>query len=123
MEIHEAIPKLAALAQETRLAVFRLLIGAGHDGIAAGDIAAALEVPAPTLSFHLTQLKQAGLLERRRRSRSIIYTVDFEGVQALFRYLAADCCEGRPELCGFETKSCTPAAKKKGRICRTKAKN
>jgi DNA-binding transcriptional ArsR family regulator len=123
MEIYEAIPKLAALAQETRLAVFRLLIGAGQMGLAAGDIGAALRVPAPTLSFHLTQLTQAGLLERRRRSRSIIYTVDFEGVQGLFRYLAADCCEGRPELCGFETNPCTPATKKKGRACRTKARN
>lgn len=123
MEIQDAIPKLAALAQETRLAVFRLVIGAGHRGLAAGDIGVALGVPAPTLSFHLAQLTQAGLLERRRNSRSIIYTVDFEGVQGLFRYLAADCCEGRPELCGFETKSCSSTAKKKGRTCRTTAKD
>ncbi|MBZ0149802.1 MAG: metalloregulator ArsR/SmtB family transcription factor [Pseudorhodoplanes sp.] len=123
MELQDAIPKLAALAQETRLAVFRLLIGAGHKGLAAGDIAAALDVPAPTLSFHLAQLTQAGLLERRRNSRSIIYTVDFEGVQSLFRYLAADCCEGRPELCGFDTKSCSSTAKKNRRTCRTKARN
>jgi DNA-binding transcriptional ArsR family regulator len=123
MEIQDAIPKLAALAHETRLSVFRLVIGAGHKGLAAGDIGAALGVPAPTLSFHLAQLTQAGLLERRRNSRSIIYTVDFEGVQGLFQYLAADCCEGRPELCGFETESCTSTVKKKGRACRTKAKN
>ncbi len=126
MEIKDATPKLAALAQETRLAIFRLLIGAGHDGLVAGDIATELDVPPPTLSFHLAQLTQAGLLERRRRSRSIVYTVDFEGVQGLFQYLMADCCGGRPELCGFEavmTKSCSRSTKKKGRTCRTKTKN
>jgi len=126
MKIKDATPKLAALAQETRLSIFRLLIEAGHDGLAAGDIAAALDVPAPTLSFHLAQLTHAGLLERRRRSRSIVYTVDFEGVQGLFQYLMADCCGGRPELCGFETKTkktCSSTTKKRGRACRTKAKN
>lgn len=123
MEIKDAIPKLAALAQETRLAVFRLVIGAGHNGLAAGDIGAALQVPAPTLSFHLAQLTQAGLLERRRDSRSIIYTVNFGGVQSLFRYLAADCCEGRPELCGFETNACSPGPTKKKKPCRTTAKS
>lgn len=126
MELKDAIPKLSALAQETRLSIFRLLVKAGHGGLAAGDIAATLDVPAPTLSFHLAQLAQAGLLERHRRSRSIIYTVDFEGVQGLFRYLMADCCGGRPELCGFETKTgrtCAPSKRKKGRTCRAKTRD
>lgn len=101
MKMKKATQKLAALAQETRLSVFRLLVEAGESGLSAGEIAETLDVPAPTLSFHLAQLTEAALLVRSRKSRSIIYAVDFDGVQGLLRYLMADCCQGQPELCGI----------------------
>ena len=124
--MNDAVVKLNALAQETRLSVFRLVVGAGLDGMAAGRIATRLDVPAPTLSFHLMHLTQAGLLVRKRRGRSILYAVDFEGVQGLFHYLVSDCCQGRPELCGLETPHpavCKAKAKNKRATCQTRAKS
>lgn len=100
MEIKHAVQMIGSLAQETRLTVFRLLVRQGTEGLAAGDIAAALDVPAPTLSFHLSQLAAAGLLTSTRQGRSILYSVDFSGVRSLFEYLMEDCCQGRSELCG-----------------------
>jgi ArsR family transcriptional regulator len=100
MKILTAIEALQGLAQETRLEVFRLLVKAGHDGMPAGDIASALDVPAPTLSFHLNHLCNAGLIERRREGRSLWYSVHFEQVRGLLAFLTEDCCQGRPELCG-----------------------
>lgn len=100
METKAAVNALSSLAQETRLAIFRLLVKVGHEGLPAGEIAKALDVPAPTLSFHLNHLTQAGLLESDRRGRSIVYTVRFDGVRTLFQYLMEDCCQGRPDLCG-----------------------
>jgi len=106
METQHAINALASLAQETRLAVFRLLVKAGPQGLAAGEIAEALEVPAPTLSFHLRHLTHAGLLVSRRESRSIVYSVQFDGVQALLAFLTEDCCQGMQTPC--EPGECTP---------------
>ncbi|HNR31903.1 MAG TPA: metalloregulator ArsR/SmtB family transcription factor [Candidatus Hydrogenedentes bacterium] len=100
MEIQDAIRALAALAQETRLAVFRLLVRAGPDGMPAGAIAETLGAPPATLSFHLSHLHDAGLLERRRYGRSLWYSVDFAGFRTLVEYLQEDCCQGRAELCG-----------------------
>jgi len=100
MEIKLAVQMMASLAQDTRLAVFRLLVRKGPEGLPAGDIAAALDVPAPTLSFHLSQLESAGLITSTRQGRSILYGVDFAGVRSLFEYLMEDCCQGRSELCG-----------------------
>jgi ArsR family transcriptional regulator len=99
MESKSAVRALGALAQDTRLALFRLLVEAGPDGLAAGDIAERLGVPAPTLSFHLSQLSHAGLVVSLRQGRSILYSADFETMQALVDFLTQSCCGGRPELC------------------------
>ncbi len=99
MELKDATTQLSALAQDNRLAVFRLLIRAGAPGLPAGQIAAALEVPPNTLSSQLSILSSAGLIEGRRRGRSVIYAVRFERVSALLVYLMQDCCGGRPEIC------------------------
>ena len=99
MEAKTAIEALAALAQETRLAVFRLLVREGPDGLPAGAIAEQHQIPAPTLSFHLSQLNAAGLVISRRDGRSIVYAVNFAGMRDLLAFLVEDCCAGRPELC------------------------
>ena len=100
MERIDAIGALAALAQETRLAVFRLLIKVGPNGLPAGKVAARVGVPPATLSFHLGQLERAGLIRSRRQSRSIIYAADIEGTRRLIAFLTEDCCQGQPEICG-----------------------
>ncbi len=105
-----AIGALAALAQETRLAIFRLLVRQGPEGLAAGTIAERLDIPAPTMSFHLAQLSRAGLVTSRREGRSILYAADYRGMNALLTYLTEDCCQGRPEICGTGTAACGPAA-------------
>jgi len=99
MKSRDAIEALSALAQETRLAIFRLLVRQGPDGMAAGTIGERLDIPAPTLSFHLAQLSRAGLVGSRRDGRSILYAADYRGMNALLAYLTEDCCQGRPELC------------------------
>lgn len=101
MEKIEAVDTLAALAQDTRLDVVRLLVVVGAEGLAAGEIANRLAVAPATLSFHLQQLKQAGLLGVRRDGRSLIYAIDFERMGALLDYLKQDCCGGRQEFCGL----------------------
>jgi len=104
MKQKDALSALAALAQDTRLAVFRHLVAVGPDGAAAGDIAHAVKVAAPTLSFHLKELEQARLITSRRQSRSIIYSADYARMRALLGFLMDDCCRGRPEICGFAAK-------------------
>lgn len=99
MEITRGAQALAALAQESRLAAFRLLVRAGAPGLCAGDIAQALGIPHNTLSTHLATLNRAGLIRSRREGRSIIYSVDFDGTRALLGFLIEDCCQGTPELC------------------------
>ena len=94
MESKAAIAALGALAQEHRLALFRLLVRAGEGGMAAGAIAGALGVPNSSLSFHLAQLSRAGLVRQERRHRSIIYRADYAGMNALVGYLMENCCEG-----------------------------
>lgn len=101
MKSSHALQAFAALAQETRLEILQLLIRHGDTEVAAGEIAAALNVPAPTLSFHLNQLSAAGLIRSRRESRSILYCVDMETVRGLIDFLVQDCCEGQPERCGM----------------------
>lgn len=100
MNTQAAIDALSALAQETRLATFRLLVQSGPDGLSAGEIARRLDVQPATLSFHLTQLERAGLIASHRQSRRIIYAADFEGMRGLLDFLTQDCCQGRPEICG-----------------------
>ncbi len=99
MELNEAVAALAALAQETRLAIFRLLVEAGPDGIPAGQLAQALDVPPATLSFHLKELAHAGLAHTRPAGRFVFYSADFEQMAALMTYLTHNCCRGRPGEC------------------------
>lgn len=94
MEATAAVEALAALAQASRLQVFRLLVQRGPEGLPAGAIAARLGIPAPTLSFHLGQLSQAGLVCARRIGRSILYAADYGGMGRLMRYLTENCCAG-----------------------------
>jgi ArsR family transcriptional regulator, arsenate/arsenite/antimonite-responsive transcriptional repressor len=99
MESEKAVRKLSALAQDGRLAVFRLLVKAGPDGMAAGDIARKRRTQPNTLSAQLLLLANAGLIRARRDGRSIIYTVDFDAMSSLLVFLTEDCCGGRPEIC------------------------
>jgi len=99
MDIKQATDALSALAQESRLSVFRLLVRAGSSGLSAGDIAEALEIRHNTLSTHLAILNRAELLRSRREGRSLIYSVDFTGTRELLGFLIEDCCQGTPEIC------------------------
>lgn len=94
MEPATVIRALSALAQEHRLAVFRLLVQAGPDGLAAGDLAEKVGVPASSMSFHLAQLANAGLVDQRRQSRSIIYSANYAAMNGLMAYLTENCCAG-----------------------------
>jgi DNA-binding transcriptional ArsR family regulator len=94
MEIKTATQSLAALAQETRLAIFRLLVEAGPEGLNAGAIAEAIGVPAATLSFHIAQLARAGLVTSRQESRFIYYSTNFTAMDDLIAYLTDNCCQG-----------------------------
>lgn len=100
MEERAAVTALAALAQETRLRVFRILIEEGPSGLPAGAIAERLGVPPSTLSFHLAHLERAGLVRSTRLQRQVIYAADVEGTRRLLTFLTADCCQGHPEICG-----------------------
>ena len=88
-----AAVKLGALAQESRLAIIRLLVAAGEGGLPAGTIGEKLHLPRPTLSFHLAQLRQAGLIKCRREGRWLIYAAEFCAMNALLAYLTENCCE------------------------------
>ena|ERR1022692_665047 len=99
MKKSTAIAALGALAQETRLDIFRLLVQKGPEGLPAGEIGTRLAQPSPTMSFHLNQLRFAGLVSSRRESRSIIYSASFKSMSYLLAYLTENCCGGRPELC------------------------
>jgi DNA-binding transcriptional ArsR family regulator len=99
MKKSTVIAALGALAQGTRLDIFRLLVQKGPPGSPAGEIGTRLGQPSPTLSFHLNQLRFAGLVSSRRESRSIIYSANFKAMSDLLAYLTENCCGGRPELC------------------------
>jgi ArsR family transcriptional regulator len=100
MEKSDAITALAALAQESRLDIFRLLVQAGTDGLPAGQIAERLGLPSATLSFHLNQLKHAKLLTFRREGRSLIYVAEYAAMNGLLGYLTENCCQGDAAGCG-----------------------
>jgi DNA-binding transcriptional ArsR family regulator len=104
-----ALEGFGALAQETRLDIFRRLIRELPDPIAAGDLAKALEVPPSTLSTHLAILSRAGLVRAERQGRTILYAADTEGARALLSYLIKDCCGGQPEICKPLLEAVTPA--------------
>ncbi len=94
MDKKQALAALTALAQETRLDVFRMLVESGSTGLAAGELAEALDLPGPSLSFHLKELRQAGLIHCERDGRSRIYTPDFGAARALVGFLTENCCRG-----------------------------
>jgi DNA-binding transcriptional ArsR family regulator len=99
MEKTQAVAALAALAQDNRLDVFRLLVRAGPDGVSAGQVAAALGLAPNTLTFHFDRLRHANLVTVRRAGRSMIYAARFDSMNALLGYLTENCCEGAPETC------------------------
>lgn len=95
-----AVDALGALAHETRLRVFRMLVKAGHDGMIAGAIAEDCGVPPSTMSHHLATLERAGLVQSTRESRLIHYRADYAAMRRLLTFLMQDCCQGAPEMCG-----------------------
>lgn len=99
MEERQALAAFAALSQETRLRILRLLVVAGPEGVAAGMIADQAGVSASNVSFHIKELERAGLVASRRESRSILYSIDFEALNGLVRFLMEDCCAGQIGLC------------------------
>jgi DNA-binding transcriptional ArsR family regulator len=110
MEAGEAVGALGTLAQEHRLALFRLLVRAGPDGMPAGAIAEAIGVPNSSLSFHLAQLSRAGLIRQRRQHRSLIYSADYDAMNALVGYLMENCCAGA--ACGPDAACVEPPPQK-----------
>jgi ArsR family transcriptional regulator len=117
MESEQAILALAALAQSTRMDVFRLLTRHEPEGLAAGDIAKALAVPQNTMSSHLAILSRARLVSAQRYSRSIVYRADLAHFQQVVLFMLRDCCDGRPEICAPLIENlapcCPPKPKKK----------
>jgi DNA-binding transcriptional ArsR family regulator len=117
--VKDAILALAALAQSTRLDVFRLLARHEPEGLPAGDIAKALAVPQNTMSSHLAILSRAGLISAQRFSRSIVYRADLVRFQSVVLFMLKDCCDGRPEICGPVIESltlCGPLKKRKAHV-------
>jgi DNA-binding transcriptional ArsR family regulator len=118
MDMETAVGALGALAQETRLKAFRLLVARGEEGMAAGEIARRLKAPHNTMSTHLGLLSRAGLVRARREGRSIVYAMNLAGVRGLLAYLMQDCCNGRPEVCAplieaVTSSCCAPAPQRK----------
>lgn len=118
MESENAILSLAALAQPTRLDVYRLLVRHEPEGLAAGDIARGLAVPQNTMSSHLAILSRAGLVKAQRFSRSIIYRADLAKFQQVVLFMLRDCCDGRPEICAPVIESLTQCCQPKPRSSR-----
>jgi DNA-binding transcriptional ArsR family regulator len=117
MEKTNAVTALAALAQENRLDVFRLLVQAGPEGMPAGSVATALELAPNTLTFHFDRLRQAGLVTVRRDGRSMIYAARFEVMNTLLAFLTENCCGGAPDACAPAV--CKPSTKAKKRTKET----
>lgn len=100
MKTTQAISALSALAQETRLEVFRLLIRRLPDGVPAGELAAQFGIPASTMSAHLAILTRSGLTQSERQGRTIYYTAELDGIRGLLEFLVKDCCRGKSKECG-----------------------
>src|ERR1700680_4519220 len=107
MEKSDAVAALAAVSQDNRLDVFRVLVQAGPEGLAAGRVATALDLAPNTLTFHFDRLRSAGLVTVRREGRSMIYAARFETMNALIGYLTENCCKGAPQSCAGAV--CRPA--------------
>ena len=114
MEKTDAVAALAALAQDNRLDVFRLLVQAGPEGLPAGEVARTLALAPNTLTFHFDRLRSAGLVAVRREGRSMIYAARFATMNALLAYLTENCCQGAPE-------ACAPAVCKTPRVRRARS--
>jgi ArsR family transcriptional regulator, arsenate/arsenite/antimonite-responsive transcriptional repressor len=108
MEKSNAVAALAALAQDNRLDVYRLLVQAGPDGLPAGQVAAALGLAPNTLTFHFDRLRMAGLVTVKRAGRSMIYAAQYDTMNALIGYLTRNCCQGAADACG-PAAACKPA--------------
>jgi DNA-binding transcriptional ArsR family regulator len=115
MEKSDAVTALAALAQDNRLDVYRLLVQAGPEGVPAGGVATALALAPNTLTFHFDRLRQAGLVTVRRDGRSMIYAARYDTMNALMSYLTANCCRGAPAQCA-PTVACKPARAKRSKV-------
>lgn len=106
MEPRQVVAALAALAQPTRLAAYRLLVACGPAGMAAGEIAERLDASAATMSFHFKTLSHAGLIERRQDGRFVYYSTNFEVMNGMVAYLTENCCGGDPAACNVPDKIC-----------------
>ncbi|KAB2309154.1 helix-turn-helix transcriptional regulator [Betaproteobacteria bacterium SCN2] len=109
MEIFEAVKSLSSLAHETRLGIFRQLVQAGAAGLSVGEVNSAMQIPAPTLSFHLKELANAGLVTSRHEGRFIYYQANYTAMNELLAYLTENCCQG--ESC-MPANKCKPGAKR-----------
>lgn len=120
METNDAVAALGALAQDSRLTVFRLLVRTGPEGMPAGEIAERLKIPSATLSFHLAQLRHAGLVTMKRDGRSLIYSADYDGMNELMSFLTENCCAGtldcRIAVCDPASASVVRGKPKKQRV-------
>jgi ArsR family transcriptional regulator, arsenate/arsenite/antimonite-responsive transcriptional repressor len=115
MEQSDAVAALAALAQDNRLDVYRLLVQAGAEGMPAGGVASTLRLAPNTLTFHFDRLRQAGLVSVRREGRSMIYAARYDTMNGLIAYLTENCCGGRPEECA-PALACKPTRPKRSRV-------
>src|SRR5687768_8333507 len=114
MEKSDAVVALAALAQDSRLDVFRLLVQAGPEGMPAGQVAEALSLAPNTLTFHFDRLRSAGLVTVRREGRSMIYAAQYDAMNALLGFLTDNCCQGAPEKCA--PAECKPTKSKRTKV-------
>jgi ArsR family transcriptional regulator len=112
MKTTQAVKALAALAQGTRLAIYRLLVQQGREGLSAGTIAQRLDLPAATLSFHLKELANAGMVEARQDGRFVFYSANYDQMNALLGYLTENCCQGE----GCETESAIQPQQRRKRV-------
>ena len=113
MEKSDAVAALAALAQDNRLDIFRLLVQAGPEGLAAGRVANELDLAPNTLTFHFDRLRGAGLVKVRREGRSMIYAAHFDEMNVLLAYLTENCCRGAPDMCAPAACEAPPARRRK----------
>jgi ArsR family transcriptional regulator, arsenate/arsenite/antimonite-responsive transcriptional repressor len=113
METLDAVEALAALSQESRLQVYRLFVEAGPEGLPAGQIATALDLPPNTLTFHFDRLRHAALVTVRREGRSMIYAARFDTMNDLLGYLSKNCCGGDAQKCAPKTKPQKKSSRRK----------
>ena len=116
MKKSAAVAALAALAQENRLDVYRLLVQAGPEGMAAGSVASTLKIAPNTLTFHFDRLREAGLVAVRRDGRSMIYAAQYDAMNGLIGYLTENCCQGSVEQCAPIACQRTPSARRKEKV-------